>query len=129
MTTELDINFAKIIILKNDLAEIIVEQYVEISLDMVHQIHQTLRDNLTAPFFIVVNKINNYSYDFEAMHELGTINEIAGIAIICHTEQTRTNSQYITNLNRKKEWNTEIFNNRKDGLNWLTQQKENITPE
>lgn len=129
MPTEINIEFAKIIILKNDLAEIIVEQYVEITLDMVHHLHQTLLDNLTAPFFLVINKINNYSYGFEAMHELGTINEIAGVAIVCYSEQAKANSQYLTNLNRKIEWNTKIFNNRKDGLKWIAQQKENIAPE
>lgn len=129
MTTELNIKFAKIIIIKNDLAEIIVKPHVEISLDMVHQLHQTLRDNLTAPFFLLINKINTYSYDFEAMHELGTIKEIAGAAIICYSDKSESNSQYLSTLNRKKEWNTQIFKNRNDGLKWINQQKDNIISE
>ena len=81
MPTELHLEFAKITIIENNLAEIIVKPDIELTLEMVHLLHKTLRDNLTAPFFLLINKINDYSYDFEAMHELGTIKEIAGIAI------------------------------------------------
>jgi len=123
MPTELHIEFAKIIIIKNDVAEIIIDKEIELTLEMVRRLHQTLRDNLTAPFFLLINKINDYSYDFEAMHELGTIKEIAGIAIISYSVQTQINSQYISKLKRKKIWNAKTFNNRDDALEWIQQQK------
>jgi hypothetical protein len=123
MPTELHIEFAKIIIIENDVAEIIVDKEIELTIEMVRHLHQTLRNNLATSFFLLINKINDYSYDFEAMHELGTIKEIAGIAIIGYSVQAQINSQYMSKLKRKKTWNAKTFNNRDDALEWIQQQK------
>lgn len=123
MSIKHNIGFADIIVLEDDLAEVVVNKNTEITLAMVHQLHQTLLDNLTAPFFLLVNKINNYSYDFEAMHELGSIKELKGIAIIHYSEKSKKNAQYLASLSRKIAWNAKTFNRRNDGLDWISNQK------
>lgn len=121
MPTTHNIGFADIIILAEDLAEIIVKENIELTLEKVHHIHQTLRDNLAAQFSLLVNKINNYSYDFEGMQEIGTINELKSIAIICYSDKTEKNSEYLISLVRKRPLNAKIFNCRNKALDWLSQ--------
>ena len=123
MPTEFNLGFAKMIILYDDLAELIVNNDVELNLDMVNTLHQELRSNLTSPFYLLVNKSNDYSYDFTAQHELGTLDELKAIAIVCYTEKSKKSTNFISALPRKKQWNVEIFNNREDSLKWLKQQK------
>lgn len=123
MSTEVNLNFAKIIIIENNLAEIIINPDVEVTLDMVHKLHETLCNKLTAYFFLLFNKINSYSFNFDAMHELCTIEEIKGIAFICYSEKSEKNAEYLASLSRKKPWNSKTFNDREAGLDWVTQQK------
>ena len=124
MPTIHDLDFAKMIILENDLAEIIVNNDIELNIDMVNELHQTLIKNLSAPFCLLVNKINDYSYDFSAQYEICSLEEIKAIAVICYSDKSEKSTTYIINLNRKKPWNIKLFKNRKDGLHWLDQQNK-----
>lgn len=65
-----ELSFAKIIILREDIAEVIVNEGVEMTVEMVDEYHNFLLSHLRAPFSLLVNKLNAYTYDFDAQEKL-----------------------------------------------------------
>ena len=68
-----ELSYAKIIVLQDDIAEVIINDAVVMNAAMVEQYHEFLRSILTSPFSLLINKINSYTYDFDAQIELATI--------------------------------------------------------
>ena len=63
-------NFGSIIILHDNVAEVIINEGVELTLEMINEYHDFLLTNLSSPFFLLVNKIHSYTYSFEAQMHL-----------------------------------------------------------
>lgn len=123
MHTEIILNFAKIIILENDVAEIIVNESIEMNLTHIKNMRDVLKENLSSPIYLIINKINHYSYDFESQVEIGNFIELKATAIICYSETTRQTTQFVSKIKTNKNWNMEIFSNKAEALNWIKHQK------
>jgi len=74
--------FAKIIILQKDIAEVMINDGVEMDTKMVDQYHDFLLSHLHPPFSLLINKVNSYTYDFQAQIHLATLKEINAMAVI-----------------------------------------------
>ncbi|MFC1588898.1 hypothetical protein ACFL3P_01355 [Pseudomonadota bacterium] len=72
-----ELSFAKIIILHKDIAEVIINEGVEMTEEMVDQYHAFLISHLKQPFALLINKINAYTYNFAAQEKLATLDEIS----------------------------------------------------
>jgi len=114
-----ELPFAKIIILRDDIAEVIINEGIEINMDMVEQYHDFLLSHLHAPFSLLINKVNAYSYDFSAQGKLATLKEINAIAVIAYRRSTEIATEELASHPRDVEWNLKIFPNRDDALDWL----------
>ncbi|MFT5880116.1 MAG: hypothetical protein ACI86X_001243 [Moritella sp.] len=123
-----DLPFAKITILREDIAEVCMKEGVEIDVDMLNEYHAFLLAHLRAPFSLLVNKVNTYSYDFEAQKKLGTLLEINAIAVVAYSRVTRITMDSLASFPREIEWNMALFTNRTDALTWLIQE-QNKLPE
>jgi len=118
------LSFAQITILRPDIAEVVVNDGIEMNMAMVNEYHKFLIAHLTAPFSLLINKINSYSYDFEAQIHLANINEINAMAIVAYTKATQYSTHSLaTGAFRKKSWNIEIFHERQTALSWLENQQ------
>jgi len=117
-----ELPFAKIILLREDLAEVIINEGVEMDVAMVDQFHDFLLSHLSAPFFLLINKIHSYTYDFEAQLKLGTLKELNAIAVVAYTRMTKLTTETVASLPRDVKWNLKIFTNRDEALSWLDSQ-------
>jgi len=95
--------FAKIILFQEDIAEVLINGGVEMNLDMVHQYHECLLTHLKAPFSLLINKINTYSYDFDAQTNIGTLPEIKAMAVVTYNRVTRIASESLVCIPREGE--------------------------
>ena len=64
--------FAKIIILGNNIAEVMVHEGVELNETMVNQFHDFLLTQLSSPFSLLISKVNSYTYDFDGQKIRGS---------------------------------------------------------
>ena len=71
-----ELSFAKIIILRDDIAEVMINDGVEMDTGMVDQYHVFLLTHLQAPFSLLINKVNSYTYTFEAQEKLAEAKEL-----------------------------------------------------
>ena len=114
-----ELPFAKIIILRDDIAEVMINDGVELDVNMVEQYHDFLLTHLQAPFSLLINKVNSYTYDFQAQAKLATLEEINAMAVVAYNRITEITTQTLASYPREIEWNLKIFSNRDDALAWL----------
>jgi len=120
--------FAKIILLRDDIAEVIINESVEMDLEMVETYHSFLLSHLKAPFSLLINKINAYSYSYDAQKKLATLDEIKAMAVVSYRNATKTSTKALAAVPRRQAWNLEIHTNREDALNWLIATHEAPAP-
>lgn len=118
------LGFAKIILLANDLAEVIINEGVVMNLTMVNQYHEFLIGHLQVPFSLLVNKINEYSYDFNAQMKIANIPQIHAMAIVTYSRNSEFTTQLLAEtIYRKSAWNIQMFSQRDLALEWLENQQ------
>lgn len=97
------------------------------TLSMVEQYHDFLLSHLISPFSLLINKVNTYSYNFDAQVDLATLTEINAMAVVAYTRSTKISTEYLKfTVPRKIEWNLKIFSNRDEALNWLQLEQEKL---
>ena len=115
----MDLSFATIIKLREDIAEVIINEGVEMDLDMVNQYHEYLLSHFDAPFSLLINKVNSYSYTFEAQMALATLKEINVMAVVVYSRAAKFSTEDLEARPRPIDWNMNIFSNRDEALTWL----------
>lgn len=116
--------FAKIIILRDDIAEVMIDDGVIMDLSMVEQYHDFLLSHLRAPFSLLVNKVNAYTYDFGAQEKLATLKEIKAMAVVAYNRITKIATENLASFPRDVKWNLRIFPDREEALAWLLSEQE-----
>lgn len=119
-----ELPFANIIILREDIAEVIINEGVEMDMGMVGQYHDFLLSHLRPPFSLLVNKVNSYTYDFHAQENLATLKEITAMAVVAYKRITEISTKSLASFPRNVEWNLEIFSNRDDAFSWLVLEQD-----
>lgn len=116
---DFNLDFAKIKLIRNDIAEIITNNGIELDLAMVNELHEFLTSHLRAPFSLLINKINSYTYSFEAQKQFGTIAQIQAMAAVAYRRSTILSTLSLAQLHRETPWNLKIFTDRETALKWL----------
>ena len=114
-----ELPYAKIIILQDDIAEVIIDDEVIMDLAMVEHYHDFLLSHLSPPFSLLINKVNSYTYDFNAQLKLATLVEINAMAVVAYNRITEISTESLASYPRTEKWNLKIFSNRNDALAWL----------
>jgi len=114
-----ELPFAKIIILQDDVAEVLIDDGVVMNTEMVNRYHDHLVTHLRAPFSLLINKVNSYSYDFDAQENLATLEQINAMAVIAYNRITRISTESLASIPRVEKWNLKIFSDRETALSWL----------
>lgn len=116
---EYSLSFGKIIIIDENIAEVIVDDGVEMGLQMVEEYHQFLLNHIQAPFGLLVNKVNGYSYTFEAQMKIATLPEIKAMGIVVYTNAAEQATSYLYKFHEHDKWNLRQFSGREEALIWL----------
>lgn len=113
------LSFGKIVVLKDNLAEVIVDEGVEMDMPAVGEFHDFLLSNFKAPICLLVNKCNSYSYTFEAQKNIVSLKEIKVVAVVVNTVGSEMAAEMVLNISKTKDWYAEIFRKRDEALNWI----------
>lgn len=114
-----ELPFAKIIILQDNIAEVIIDEGIVMDSHMVDEYHEFLLTHLDAPFSLLVNKVNSYTYDFLAQNKLANLEEIKLMAVVAYNRVTQITTEALASYPRRKQWNLKVFSNREEALEWL----------
>ncbi len=123
-----ELPFGKIIILQEDVAEVIIDEGVEMNAPMVEEYHAFLLSHLSHPFSLLINKINSYTYDFDALLGIASLNEILSMAVVHYTRSNQVGTEILAAINPNSDkWNLKMFWDREKALAWLFNNQENTT--
>ena len=115
------LSFGTIITINNHLAEVIIDDGVEMDEHLVDMYHDFLLSHLKAPFSLLINKKYSYSYTFEAQKVIANLDEIDNMAVLVGTLGSTLATKTIISL--KGQDNIEIFTTREEALDWLNNQQ------
>lgn len=114
-----ELPFGTITIIRKDVAEVIINKGVEMNDEMVEKFHHFILEKLTPPFSLVINKVNKYTYSFEAQKKLGSLRELKAIAVVTYTEISTISTKSVASFPREIKWNMKLFSNRNDAVDWI----------
>jgi len=120
-----ELSFAKIIIIRDDIAEVIIDKDIEMNANMVEQYHEFLLAHLRHPFSLLINKVNSYTYDFDAQLNIAKLKEINAMAVVAYNRMAVSAAKSLESVAKwDKEWNLNIFSNRDEALTWLVSEQD-----
>lgn len=114
-----ELPFAKIIILHDNIAEVIIDEGIVVDSQMIDEYHKFLLTHLDAPFSLLINKVNSYTYDFPAQTKLANLEEINSMAVVAYNRVTQITTETLASYPRSKQWNLKVFSDREQALEWL----------
>jgi hypothetical protein len=118
-----NLSFAKVNIINENIAEVIVEQGVEISLEMSEEYNDFLAEIFPKNFALLINKVNQYDFSFEAKLSMASHENLTAIAVITYDDKSKQSVERIAALRQLDGWNLRVFNGLnlgwQDGLDWL----------
>lgn len=114
------ISFAKVTVLNCKLAEVIVDQGVDITLEMVEEIHQCFLTIFTDSFSLLINKKNAYSTQLDALIQFGKLAAIDKIAVYAPNKMAKLSADFSANIPSSTVLNIQVFTDREDALAWLS---------
>lgn len=115
----IELSFVKINILQSDLAEIIVNDEVDINIKMVEEIHNYLLSTFTHSFSLLINKTNSYSTQLDALIQFGTLTAINKIAVFAPNKMAKLSADFAADIPSSAMLNIQVFTNKYDALAWL----------
>ena len=118
-----DLAFAKINLLQNDIAEAIVYADIEVDVLMVAELHRFLIAKLRSPFSVLVNRCNQYTYDFEAQLKVGDIEQMHAVAVVTYSTISMEVARGMVDMPRSTTRLNRFFSNRDDALKWLIEEQ------
>jgi len=123
------ISFADINIISECIAEIIIDEGISVSLEMVEEHENFLACIFTGNYGVLINKINNYTYSTEAQFIMGSSQNMIAIAAVNYTEQGKESSKSIADKRTIDQLNVRTFSGLdlgwQDAITWLHQELTN----
>ena len=116
------LSFGEITILKHNLAEVLINEGVELDEIMVVEYTEILNDNLDHPFFLIINKKNSYSYTFSAQKTLANLEFVGAYAVVAPNLGAVMSTETLVRIGGNPDINLQIFRTREDALEWLETQ-------
>jgi hypothetical protein len=118
------LSFGEITLLQENIAEVIVNDRVEFNLEMVAEYHEFLINKMKCLFSLLINKLNSYTYTFEAQQHLATLTDINAMAVVSYSNITELTTKSLIQVPREINWKIKIFNEREVALQWLQDQQQ-----
>ncbi len=103
------LSFANISFISNDIAEVIVDNNIEVTIEMVEEFDDFLSAYDHTHLGILINRIHSYTYTFEAQFCLYSHQKIKAIALVYYSPQCRQSTQDILDLRFMDKLNLKIF--------------------
>ena len=117
------LSFASIEVISSHIAEIIVDEGVEISLEMCEEYDALLLELFPHPYTVIVNRINEFSYTYEAGLLLGSLEKRIATAFIVYNESGENRIQKFQSMRKQDTLNIRIFSGfdlgRRKSIEWL----------
>ncbi|BAJ03704.1 hypothetical protein [Shewanella violacea] len=113
-------------LLTNNIAEIIIEPEVEVTLEMLGEFDEYMSEIFNHDYALLVNKQHKYSYTFEAQLCMASQEHLKATAVVFYDENDASLPTQLVERRQIDQLNIRLFSGINDGsqhaINWLEEQ-------
>lgn len=126
-------SFGQIRFISSRLAEVIINQGVEVSIELVEEYDAIIKKHFHEPYAVLVNRINSYSYTYEALLCVGSTQNLKAAAIINYAAATAQQAKGLQSVHQIDKLIIREFSGlelgRESAIEWLEAQLHNTIIE
>ena len=124
------LDFAYFSILPNNIVEVVIDNGITLSLEMIETCHQFITTHIKDDFSFLINDIHDYSIEFEAKLSLASHEHLKAIAFVYYNQRSQTAIENLIELRKVDNWNTKVFSGVELGWQeahqWLVHEMETL---
>lgn len=124
------LSFGTMSIISDNIVEVIMDEGTVMTLEMCEEYDAFLIDHFHQDFGVLVNRVHNYTYTFEAKLHIASLENLKAIAVITYNKQGSDVTRDIVKQRAVDNWNIKEFSGlqmgRNKALNWLENELLNI---
>ena len=109
----------------NNIVEVTADEGIEMTLEMVEECHEFVNENVEGDFALLINRINNYSYTYEAKLSVASYEGLKALAFVCYSEKSVLVTNKLQECRSFDQWRYPIFSGLELGWQQAYQWLEN----
>lgn len=117
------LSFANIDVISDNISEIIVDEGAEVTLEMCEEYDNFLLELFPHPFTTIVNKINDFTYTYEAALQLESLENCVATAVIVYSKRAENQANNFKSIRKQDNLNIHIFSGldlgRRKSIEWV----------
>jgi hypothetical protein len=117
------LSFGYFTLLAENIVEVIIDDDVIMSLEMVEECDQFFKAHIFGEFGMLINRINKYTYSYEAQLTIGSYQGLKAIAFVYYSDKCKSLFEELNVARAYDHWNSQLFSGLELGwqqaLNWL----------
>jgi len=103
------LSFAYFNILSDNIVEVVVDDGVEMTMEMIEECHQFIHAQFSDDFGMLINRVNNYTYTYEAKLSIASYENLKAIAFVYYSVGSKEVTEKLYKLRAFDEWNYQLF--------------------
>jgi hypothetical protein len=123
---KLNTSFGQINFLDTNIAEVIINENIEITLEIVDEYDALLTKRFSGNYAVLVNRINSYSFAYEALLCVGSAENLKALAIINYNKASEQQTKELISVRHMDNLNLKEFSGlelgRDNAIHWLNEQ-------
>lgn len=127
------LSFGYFTLLSGNIVEVVVDEGIEMDLEMIEECHHFVQTHITDDFGMLVNRVNNYTYSYEAKLSVASYEQMKAIAFVYYSQDTKDITENLQKLRAMDQWNCQIFSGLELGwqqaLEWLQSELATVKVE
>jgi len=103
------LSFATLTLLSDEIAEIIIDDGIEVSIEMLEECDEFLHKNLKGKYALLFNKINHYTFAFEAKMIIASSEHLQALAVVVYNADAQNSVEELQALREIDGLNIQVF--------------------
>lgn len=103
------LSFGYFNVISDNIVEVVVDEGVEMDLNMIEECHAFIQSQFCEPFGMLINRVNNYTYSYEAKLSIASYEHLKAIAFVYYSKDSKEITENLYKLRALDEWNYRIF--------------------
>ena len=103
------LSFGVFNLLADNILEVTVDEGIEMSLEMIEECSDFVHEHISGDFGMIVNRINNYTYTYEAQLSLASYQGLKAIAFVYYNNESKEIIKSLHEKRQEDEWNFQVF--------------------
>jgi hypothetical protein len=112
-------SFGEVTLISDDIAEVVANDGVEVTIEMIGEFHELLINQMSRPFMMLVNKRNCYSFTLEAQQYIYSLPDLYAVAVVAYSKVGEETAKGILNFSPPELFQSKVFADRSSALEWL----------